>query len=197
MAKLHQIIASIFIISALLSTIVQADHDDYVKTLNPKRLNKMLRSQKKLTHFHFFWHDIYSGATPSAMQVVASPSNTSQTGFGFVSMIDNPMTVGPQLDASNSSNLMGRAQGFYGSADQSELAVMVAMNLVFLQGKYNGSTVTLMGRNRIAAEVRETAVVGGTGVFRFASGFATASTFRFNQTSGDAVAEYDLYVLHY
>ncbi|CAN0923682.1 Dirigent protein 19 [Linum grandiflorum] len=61
---------------------------------------------------------------------------------------------------------------------------MVAMNLVFLQGKYNGSTVTLMGRNR-------------TGVFRFASGFATASTFRFNQTSGDAVAEYDLYVLHY
>ncbi|CAN0923676.1 Dirigent protein 19 [Linum grandiflorum] len=144
----------------------------------------MLRSQKKLTHFHFFWHDIYSGATPSAMQVVASPSNTSQTGFGFVSMIDNPMTVGPQLDASNSSNLMGRAQGFYGSADQSELAVMVAMNLVFLQGKYNGSTVTLMGRNR-------------TGVFRFASGFATASTFRFNQTSGDAVAEYDLYVLHY
>ncbi|CAN0923678.1 Dirigent protein 21 [Linum grandiflorum] len=120
------------------------------------------------------------------MQVVASPSNTSQTGFGFVSMIDNPMTVGPQLDASNSSNLMGRAQGFYGSADQSELAVMVAMNLVFLQG-----------RNRIAAEVRETAVVGGTGVFRFASGFATASTFRFNQTSGDAVAEYDLYVLHY
>ncbi|CAL1390171.1 unnamed protein product [Linum trigynum] len=195
--KLNQIVASLLLISTLLSAATQAiarhdDDEDYVNALNPNRLNRRLKKQK-LTHFHFYWHDIYSGSNPSAMQVVASPANTSTTGFGFVSMIDNPMTVGPDIG----SKLIGRSQGFYGSADQRELAVLVTMNLVFLEGRYNGSTVALMGRNRIAAGIRETAVVGGTGVFRFATGYATARTERFNQTSGDAVAEYNLYVLHY
>ncbi|CAN0925489.1 Dirigent protein 19 [Linum grandiflorum] len=60
----------------------------------------------------------------------------------------------------------------------------MVMNFWFVEGKYNGSSITIMGRNPV-------------GLFRFARGYAHASTHNFNLTSGDACVEYNLYVLHY
>lgn len=45
-------------------------------------------------------------------------------------MIDDPLTEGPEL----SSKLLGRAQGFYGSASQKDAGPLMAMNFAFLQG---------------------------------------------------------------
>jgi hypothetical protein len=93
--------------------------------------------------------------------------------------------------------LIGRAQGFYGSAGQEEAALLMAMNFVFLQGKYNGSTISILGRNHVFSKVREMPVIGGSGLFRFARGYAQANTYSFNAKTGDAVVEYNVYVLHY
>jgi hypothetical protein len=75
-------------------------------------------------------------------------------------------------------------------------ALTVCANLVLTAaGGY--STVAVMGRDDIAAEVRELAVVGGTGRFRMATGYVLWRTA--NSSSGvvsgpDATIELDVYV---
>ncbi|KAF7825479.1 dirigent protein 22-like [Senna tora] len=108
-------------------------------------------------------------------------------------MIDNPLTLGPKL----SSKLVGRAQGFYASASQSEIGLLMAMNFAFIEGKYNGSTITVLGRNPVFNKVREMPVIGGSGLFRFARGYAEARTNWFSANTGDAIVEYNVYVMHY
>ncbi|KAG7951107.1 hypothetical protein I3843_13G150200 [Carya illinoinensis] len=187
------ILASPFIILYLLSSfstiLVTAEDQGYVRSLDPKVLKL---EKQQLTQFHFYWHDIVSGSNPTAVLVVPAPSNSS-TAFGLVRMFDDPLTVGTNM----SSGLIGRAQGFYASASQKDLELLMVMNLAFTDGKYNGSSITIQGRNPVFNKVRELPVVGGSGLFRFASGYAEIRTFTFDLNSRDAVVEYNLSVLHY
>ncbi|KAL3828894.1 hypothetical protein ACJIZ3_017696 [Penstemon smallii] len=148
--------------------------------------------KEKFSHFRVYWHDILSSRVPTSVQVVKPPPNVPN-GFGLVNMIDNPLTLGPDL----SSKGVGKAQGFYALASQEEVALLMAMNFVFTEGKYNGSTITILGRNAVMNNVREMPVIGGSGLFRFASGYAQARTHKFDLKSGDATVEYSVYVKHY
>ncbi|KAL6641806.1 hypothetical protein ACP70R_019987 [Stipagrostis hirtigluma subsp. patula] len=146
------------------------------------------------THIKVYWHDVVSGPDPTAVQVArAAVTNTSKTLFGAVVVIDDPLTEGPDL---NSSQLIGRAQGTYIAAGKDTVALLMNMNFVFQGGKYNGSTVAIMGHNEVSSAVREMAVVGGTGVFRWARGYAQARTHTFDLKTGDATVEYNLYIKH-
>ncbi|TKW07251.1 hypothetical protein SEVIR_7G295800v4 [Setaria viridis] len=149
---------------------------------------------EKQTHIKLYWHDVVSGPSPTAVQVAhAAVTNTSKTGFGAVVVIDDPLTEGPDL---KSSKPLGRAQGTYIAAGKDEVSLMMNMNFVFQAGKYNGSTVAIMGRNAVFNAVREMAVVGGTGVFRMARGYAQARTHTFDLKTGDATVEYNIYIKH-
>ncbi|XP_018477360.2 dirigent protein 21-like [Raphanus sativus] len=148
---------------------------------------------KKLTHLHFYFHDIVSGAKPTTAMVASGPNtNTSASAFGMVVVIDDPLTVGPEI----TSEEVGRAQGMYASADQKSFGLLMAINLVFTKGEFAGSTASLYGRNPIMSKVREMPIIAGTGAFRFGRGYAQARTFTFNTTSGDAVVEYNVYIWH-
>ncbi|XP_025808399.1 dirigent protein 22-like isoform X2 [Panicum hallii] len=141
----------------------------------------------KQTHIKLYWHDVLSGPNPTAVQVArAAVTNTSKTSFGLVVVIDDPLTEGPDL---NSSTPLGRAQGTYVAAGRDEVALLVNMNFVFQGGRYNGSTVAIMGRNAVFDAVREMAVVGGTGVFRMARGYAQARTHTLDLKTGDAIVD--------
>ena len=72
--------------------------------------------------------------------------------------------------------VVGRAQGIYALAAQSEAALLMVLNLVFTEGKYNGSTLSMLGRDAILFTVREMPIVGGSGFLRFARGYAQART---------------------
>ncbi|CAN6335695.1 unnamed protein product [Urochloa humidicola] len=149
---------------------------------------------EKDTHIKLYWHDVVSGPSPTAVQVArADATNTSKTGFGAVVVIDDPLTEGPDL---KSSKPLGRAQGTYIAAGKDEVSLMMNMNFVFQSGKYNGSTVAIMGRNAVFDAVREMAVVGGSGVVRMARGYAQARTHTFDLKTGDATVEYNLYIKH-
>ncbi|KAK3028669.1 hypothetical protein RJ639_037849 [Escallonia herrerae] len=138
--------------------------------------------KEKLTKLHFYFHDIVSGKNPSAVHVAqANTTFTSPTLFGLVSMMDDALRVGPEPD----SKIVGRAQGIYGSAGLEEF------------GKCNGSTLSVLGRNPVFHDCREMPIVGGSDVFRVARGVATAKTIWLNLTTGDAVVEYQVMVLHY
>lgn len=107
-------------------------------------------------------------------------------------MADDPLTETPDPK----SKLLGRAQGLYGSAGQSQLGLIMAFNFGFLEGKYNGSSISVMGLNSAMHPVREMAIVGGTGVFRLARGYALAKTHWFDFATGDAIVGYNVTIVH-
>uniref|UniRef100_M8C792 Dirigent protein n=1 Tax=Aegilops tauschii TaxID=37682 RepID=M8C792_AEGTA len=155
-----------------------------------------ISEQETTTHIKVYWHDVYSGPSPTAVEVARAPStNSSKTLFGGVYVIDDALTDGPDL---NSSRLVGRAQGMYVSSGKDELAVLMNMNFVFTAGgRYNGSSGAIMGRNSAgSAAIREMPVIGGTGIFRLARGYALATTYAFNISTGDATVEYNVFIRH-
>ncbi|MBA0842895.1 hypothetical protein Gotur_031036 [Gossypium turneri] len=150
------------------------------------------KRMEKMTHLHFYFHDTISGKHPTAMQII-KPHNRSAGGlFGITFMADDPLTENPK----SSSKLVGRAQGIYALASQHDVGLLMVMNFAFFEGTYNGSALSILGRNEIFHDVREMPVVGGTGIFRFARGYALAKTVWSNQ-KGDAIVEYNVSVVHY
>ncbi|GMN55936.1 hypothetical protein TIFTF001_025054 [Ficus carica] len=115
---------------------------------------KLGLKREKLSHLRFYFHDIVSGKNQTAVSVAAAKTTSSSpTGFGLVEVIDDPLTVGPEL----TSKQVGRAQGIYASASQTEMGLlMVQINYVFTEGKYNGSTLSVLGRT-VFSVVRERA----------------------------------------
>ncbi|XWS55062.1 hypothetical protein CRYUN_Cryun10bG0142900 [Craigia yunnanensis] len=152
---------------------------------------------EKVTNLHFFLHDTISGKNPSAV-MVARPNmttafNDTPLPFGSVFATDDPLTVGPDLK----SQVIGNAQGLWASTGEDVITLVVYMDLGFTQGEFNGSSISVFSRNPITQTERELAVVGGRGKFRMAKGFAHLKTYFGNFTSGDAIVEYNVTVIHH
>ncbi|KDP40497.1 hypothetical protein JCGZ_24496 [Jatropha curcas] len=147
---------------------------------------------EKMTRLHFYFHDIPSGNNPTAILIAGPPSKIANN-FGSTFMMDDPLTEGPEP----TSKLVGRAQGMYGLASQHDIGLLMVMNLAFVEGMYNGSTLAILGRNPIFSMVREMPVIGGSGLFRYARGYALAKTVSVNQKTGNAVVEYNVTVMHF
>ncbi|CAL5402253.1 unnamed protein product [Camellia sinensis] len=173
----------------------------WVQTLQVEQPNnqlswaKTLKSKKQIvTNLQFYFHDTVSGKTPSAVRVAQSIyTENSPTRFGAVMMADDPLTESPDP----SSKLVGRAQGLYGSAGQTEsdFGLIMALNYVFVDGIYNGSSISIVGLNCVLHSVREMAVVGGTGLFRLSRGYAVAKTHWFDPITGDAIVGYNVTIV--
>lgn len=152
---------------------------------------------EKVTHLHFFLHDTISGKTPSVVKVarpnITTAFNDTPLPFGHVFATDDPLTVGPDL----TSETIGNAQGLWASTGQDVLTLVVYWDLGFTQGEFNGSSISVFSRNPITETEREVAIVGGRGKFRMAKGFANLKTYFVNFTSGDAIVEYNMTVIHY
>lgn len=177
------------ILSLLFFTLsfVPSTHALFAKPISNEELGL---NDLKQTHLTFYFHDTVSGPNPTAVQIAKASAST--TSFGVLSMIDDPLTEGPDP----TSRLVGRAQGMYGLADQTQTALTMVMNFAFSDGDFKGSTLSILGRNPVLEGVRELPVVGGTGAFRFAKGYAQARTHTADPTTGDAVVKYDVYVSH-
>jgi hypothetical protein len=147
-----------------------------------------------VTRLHFYLHDILSGKNTSAVQVAQAPTTKQSPTFsGSVFIFDDPLTEGPEP----TSRLVGRAQGLYGSADQQELALLLAIKFVFTTGKFNASSLTIFGRNSALHPPSEMPIIGGTGVFRLAHGFVIAKAHFLNVTSGNSILDYSVVAIHY
>ncbi|GFP89018.1 dirigent protein 21 [Phtheirospermum japonicum] len=138
---------------------------------------KLPHMKRKVTELHFYLHDIVAGPNPTNIPTA----------------IDDLLTTGP----SPNSTIVGRAKGLFGSTSLDDIGFHMTFNIVFTNGKYNGSTLSLIGHNPFLNEFRELPIVGGSGVFRLARGLALLSNLVLNNTSGDAVVEYNVVVLHY
>ncbi|GFQ04546.1 dirigent protein 7 [Phtheirospermum japonicum] len=187
---------SFFCISIFLSSIIyQANaesRDDLPDDLSVKLNHKHHKlTKQKLSEFHVYWHDIFSGSHPTAVTIIKSPTGAvTRTSFGQINMIDNLLTkwVDPR------SEVVGRAQGLYAFDSLQTRSLLMTMNIVFTGEEYNGSTITILGSNPIFDQVREMPVIGGTGFFQNARGFATSVTW-LRKKNKDSTVEYNVYVL--
>ncbi|KAI3742891.1 hypothetical protein L1987_60589 [Smallanthus sonchifolius] len=149
-----------------------------------------MRRMEKTTRLHFFFHDIHSGKSPTAIKIAGTPDSSL---FGDTFMMDNALTEGQNA----SSKAVGRAQGMYAFAAKKEPALLMVVNFDFTKGEFNGSSISVLWRNPVMVDVREMPIVGGSGRFRYASGYALAHTVWFDPKTGDAIVEYNAYVKHY
>ncbi|KAF3434616.1 hypothetical protein FNV43_RR21701 [Rhamnella rubrinervis] len=189
MAAKQSIVLVFFVISITIMTTTSS-----AKSFQAKNRAKGLDLGKEtVTSIQFYFHDTVSGKTPSAVRVAeATDTEKSPTLFGALLMADDPLTETPDPK----SKLLGRAQGLYGSASQKDLCLIMAMNFGFTEGPYNGSSISLFGKNSALNNIREMPIVGGTGVFRLARGYAAAKTHWFDPTTGDAIVGYNVTVVH-
>ncbi|KAJ4771056.1 Dirigent protein [Rhynchospora pubera] len=148
---------------------------------------------EKQSHFRFYWHDKISGRNQTSVRVADAPEfkKSISTNFSDVYVFDDPLRTGPDKN----SKLVGRAKGIYLEAGLYKIELLVAMNFVFTDGKYNGSTIAVFGHNEALATVREMPIVGGSGLFRFARGLVQLRTYLFQIDY--AVVEYNVFVNHY
>ncbi|KAJ0810398.1 putative dirigent protein [Helianthus annuus] len=186
MAKyfLNLLFPLLFILSKTFST---AEGDTFLKSVNRNPL------KPRISNFRFYGHIIFGGPNATVVNVVPPRVNVKKRSYGLVNMMDIPLTKTPE----SGSKLLGRVQGIDGRAWHEKLVQLMAMNIVFFTKKYNGSTLTLLGRNPMSDEVREMPVVGGSGLFRFARGYLQASTYSVDFQTRDNVIEYIVHVFHY
>lgn len=143
----------------------------------------------RITKLHFFLHDRLSGTNQTEYTVAQSNiTSTSPALFGLVNVLDSPFTIGPKPE----SKILGRAQGTVSAADSSGLGFHMSMVFLFTDGKYNGSTLTMIGRNFVSEKYRKMPIVGGTGAFELARGIATTSTYYIDNPPTNGIFKYKI-----
>ncbi|XP_042042444.1 dirigent protein 1-like [Salvia splendens] len=149
--------------------------------------------KRKVTRLRFYLHDFIGGDSPTVWAVAScNLTDVLPSKFGKFLVLDNLVTSGPGLDSPE----VGRMQGTVGQADLHERALVMVLNLVFTKGEYEGSTLSILGRNPLTHEVREVSIVGGTAAFRMATGYILTSTYFKDPAGVCNVYEYDAVVYH-
>ncbi|KAL2477088.1 Dirigent protein 21 [Forsythia ovata] len=180
------------VILIILSLIIAMTSVD-AKSEMSKQEKTWFRGKEKLIKLHFYVQDELSGPNKTVWEVSRSNiTSISPTSFGQVQVLDDLITAGPEKN----STKLGRAQGLITFADLNESALAMNINFVFSTGKYNGSTLCVLGRNPISEMDRELPIVGGTGVFRMARGYSISNTYSFDTVKDYGVLEYTVYVAY-
>ena len=91
--------------------------------------------------------------------------------FGTMTVIDDELTEGKELG----SAMVGKAQGFYVASSEDGNSQTMAFTALFKDGEYADS-LSFFGVHRTADSESHVAVVGGTGKYVKAKGFATLQT---------------------
>ncbi|XP_059660615.1 dirigent protein 25-like [Cornus florida] len=103
--------------------------------------------------------------------------------FGTMTVFDDELTEGHELG----SGLVGKAQGFYVASSEDGSSQAMAFTAMFVSGSYVDS-LSFFGVHRTAASESQLAIMGGTGKYVNAKGFATVKTFpATNQHNTDGV----------
>lgn len=150
--------------------------------------------QLQETKLTLYFQD-YSGGPNATVVEITGPSNglLSFTKFGAIFVTDDPITEGFEATSAQ----VARAQGIYVTSALDGSNTHVLISIVFINDEYKGSTLEVQGTSAQFERVREVAVVGGTGIFRFARGYATFETLHYDHATHYALIQCNVTVLHY
>ncbi|EPS60031.1 hypothetical protein M569_14773, partial [Genlisea aurea] len=151
----------------------------------------LLGSEEKFAKITVFVQDVGGGRQATIWEVAhAAITGKSKYSFGKVSAVDDLLTAGPD----KSSQALGRLQGTFAYTGLNETSLTANINFHLTSGPYSGSTLCVAGRNPVQESNRELPLVGGTGVFRAARGYAIVNTISFDKATNYAVLQYTFYV---
>ncbi|PIA38877.1 hypothetical protein AQUCO_02700228v1 [Aquilegia coerulea] len=106
-----------------------------------------------------------------------SGSTLQKLMFGSITVVDDELTEGHELG----SSVVGKVQGFYLASSQDGSSQTMALTAL-LHGSggqadhHDYDTISLFGIHRTAAPLSHIAIVGGTGKYENAKGYATIET---------------------
>ncbi|XP_066344745.1 pterocarpan synthase 1-like [Miscanthus floridulus] len=142
-------------------------------------------ADEKLTHLHFYFHEVEAGA-PNATVVNVASLHKNMSTFDDLN-VDNALRVGQGPE----SRLIGRVQGIGVHASLDESDGLTAIDFVFSDyDKYSGSTLATIGHFTVSGP-SERSIIGGTGKLRFARGYLTSKLLSSTDTS--IVVVFDMY----
>ncbi|XP_059664482.1 dirigent protein 1-like [Cornus florida] len=150
--------------------------------------------QLKETNMTLYLQDRSAGPNATVVPVTGIPGRLwTFSSFGTMFCSDDPITVG----FDKTSAQIGRVQGIFVTSALDGSSTHVSVSIVFTNATYNGSTIQIQGASRQFESVREVAVVGGTGIFRYARGYATFETIYLDTLISYAVIRCNVTVLYY
>ncbi|XP_051115393.1 dirigent protein 22-like, partial [Andrographis paniculata] len=153
-----------------------------------------LNGQLKETTMTLYFQDYSGGPNPTVLEINAQSDELLRfTKFGAMFCTDDPITEG----FDERSAQVARAQGLYVTSALDGSNTHVLISIVFTNDEYKGSTLEVQGTSAQFDRVREVAVVGGTGKFRLARGYATLETIYYDHALHYAVIQSNITVLHY
>ncbi|ONK56505.1 uncharacterized protein A4U43_C10F9500 [Asparagus officinalis] len=147
-------------------------------------------TQETETHLHLYLHENFTGPNPTSITAVTTSTPSS---FGTIRVFENELREG----ADPISKLIGQSQGTGTTASRDEGSSLVEANFVFTIGEYKGSTLAIFGRPiRLLLSSWEVNVIGGTGKFRLARGYAIGRNIVV-EPGRNIIVEFDLYFRHH
>ncbi|KAL1554410.1 dirigent protein 11-like [Salvia divinorum] len=196
MAKLVSSIGLILTITYCLisTTDVHAGKQGYAAEKENKFFRDICLEKEKLMTLQVYVQDLRIGNPHATVFEVAKASITDSSPFSFgsVHVLDDLVTAGPAFN----STPIGRIQGLTTNSDLSTFGIAMNLNFYFTVGKLAGSTLSILGRNQVMDNQRELPVVGGTGFFRFARGYAIQTTYSIDFETNYAVLGYTIYTTY-
>ncbi|KAK6228065.1 hypothetical protein SCA6_000405 [Theobroma cacao] len=124
-----------------------------------------------------------------------SGSTLQKLMFGTMTVIDDELTVGHELG----SGFLGKAQGFYVASSIDGTSQTMAFTAMFESGHY-ADTLSFFGVHRTGVSESHLAIMGGTGKYVNAKGFAIVKTIpgaNQQETDGfETVLEFSVYVTY-
>lgn len=123
-------------------------------------------------------------------------ASLQQLMFGSITVVDDELTESHELG----SGVIGKAQGFYLASSLDGTSHTIAVTTLFHGGDHHEveDTISFFGVHRAASHVSHIAVVGGTGKYEYAQGYATIETVHMEDqhtTDGvDTIAKIDVYL---
>uniref|UniRef100_J3KWJ3 Dirigent protein n=1 Tax=Oryza brachyantha TaxID=4533 RepID=J3KWJ3_ORYBR len=117
--------------------------------------------------------------------------------FGTMTVVDDELTEAPELG----SAAVGRAQGFYIDSSEEGVSQTVAVTTMFKDGEFADS-ISFFGVHRTADSESHLAIVGGTGKYVGAKGFAKVAVVRpggaAHETDGvETVLQFTVFLMMY
>ncbi|KAF3651985.1 hypothetical protein FXO38_16349 [Capsicum annuum] len=151
--------------------------------------------QLKETNMTLYFQDWSGGPNATVLQITGHQDHgpLSFAKFGSVFVTDDPIT---EAFDKNSPEI-ARAQGIYVTSALDGKISHVLISIIFTNEEHNGSTLEIQGASPQFERVREVAIVGGTGKFRLARGYATFETIHFDLAIHHVVIQCNITILHY
>ncbi|KAK9019449.1 hypothetical protein V6N11_053973 [Hibiscus sabdariffa] len=139
-----------------------------------------------------------SGSQPFVTAGQLPPGTLQRLMFGTITVIDDELTETHELG----SAVLGRAQGFYLASSLDGNSQTIALTVLLHGGEHAHEiedTISFFGVHRTVSPESQIAVVGGTGKYEHAKGYATVETLLHQEdqhiTDGvDTILHFNVYI---